>query len=132
MVCFVQCAVTSWVALCSVVLANILFAFVSLERLFWKARCSQDLRFKAYYCYSVEMSGSPDDVVLPSVEVVRVSAGGRLDDEEELCGVCFEKPAPDCLVKLWCCHNTLCVADAQHIGKCPFCRTEPLVWDIER
>eukprot|EP00796_Vickermania_ingenoplastis_P008804 gene8804-6190_t len=25
----------------------------------------------------------------------------------------------------------LCVTDAQHIGRCPFCRTEPLVWEIE-
>lgn len=54
------------------------------------------------------------------------------DGEEELCGICLEKPPLEGFVRLWCCNNVLCVKDAQHIGRCPFCRTEPLVWDIEK
>lgn len=53
-------------------------------------------------------------------------------DEEEVCGVCLEPPAPGCFVELWCCGNILCVADAQQLGKCPFCREEPLVWNITK
>lgn len=56
----------------------------------------------------------------------------KSDGEEELCGICLEKPPLEGFVRLWCCNNVLCVKDAQHIGRCPFCRTEPLVWDIEK
>ncbi|KAG5511464.1 hypothetical protein JKF63_07427 [Porcisia hertigi] len=51
-------------------------------------------------------------------------------DEEEVCGVCLDPPAAGCFVELWCCGNILCVVDAQQLGKCPFCRDEPLVWNI--
>lgn len=54
------------------------------------------------------------------------------EEEEELCGICLEKPPVEGFVRLWCCNNILCVKDAQHIGRCPFCRTEPLVWCIEK
>lgn len=50
--------------------------------------------------------------------------------EEEVCGVCLEVPEAGCFVELWCCGNVLCVGDAQQIGRCPFCREEPLLWDI--
>ncbi|AIN95541.1 hypothetical protein LPMP_051000 [Leishmania panamensis] len=53
-------------------------------------------------------------------------------DDEEVCGVCLEPPAPGCFVELWCCGNILCVVDAQQLGKCPFCREEPLVWSITK
>ncbi|KAG5486365.1 hypothetical protein CUR178_07677 [Leishmania enriettii] len=53
-------------------------------------------------------------------------------DEEEVCGVCLEPPPAGCFVELWCCGNILCVADAQQLGKCPFCREEPLVWNITK
>lgn len=54
------------------------------------------------------------------------------EEEEEICGICLEKPPEEGFVRLWCCNNILCVKDAQHIGRCPFCRTEPLIWDIEK
>ncbi|TPP51806.1 hypothetical protein CGC20_24135 [Leishmania donovani] len=53
-------------------------------------------------------------------------------DDEEVCGVCLEPPPAGCFVELWCCGNILCVADAQQLGKCPFCREEPLVWNITK
>lgn len=53
-------------------------------------------------------------------------------DDEEVCGVCLEAPSAGCFVELWCCGNILCVADAQQLGKCPFCREEPLVWNITK
>ena len=52
------------------------------------------------------------------------------DDEELCCGVCLDTPGPGQLATLWCCKQVLCIKDAQHIGACPFCREEPLVWEL--
>jgi hypothetical protein len=52
--------------------------------------------------------------------------------DEECCGVCLENPGPESLVFLWCCRNVLCVRDAQLVGTCPFCREEPVMWDLKR
>ncbi|CAD2222408.1 hypothetical protein ADEAN_000995200 [Angomonas deanei] len=52
------------------------------------------------------------------------------EDEEQLCGVCLELPGAGNFVQTLCCGNVLCVNDAQSLGKCPFCRQQPLVWDI--
>jgi len=54
----------------------------------------------------------------------------QTEEEEEVCGVCLERPAEGCFVDLWCCGNVLCVDDAEQLGKCPFCRREPLAWNI--
>lgn len=64
------------------------------------------------------------------VKIMRQPSGTAGGEEEEVCGVCLELPEPGCFVELWCCGNVLCVNDAQQIGKCPFCREEPLVWNI--
>lgn len=87
----------------------------------------------------IENLSSPTVFVEFKPEVLHPTAGGAGegaaaggDDEEEVCGVCLEKPPEEGFVKLWCCNNVLCVRDAQHIGRCPFCRTEPLVWEIEK
>lgn len=53
-----------------------------------------------------------------------------VDEEELCCGVCLDTPAPGQLATLWCCKNVLCIKDAQQIGACPFCREEPLVWEL--
>lgn len=63
---------------------------------------------------------------------VSVDQSHGLGEEEEVCGVCLERPAPGCFVELWCCGNVLCVDDAQQLGKCPFCRQEPLPWNIAK
>lgn len=52
------------------------------------------------------------------------------DDDEEVCGICLEAPGPGKLATLWCCRNVLCITDAQMVGACPFCREEPLVWQL--
>ena len=52
------------------------------------------------------------------------------DDEEVTCGVCLDAPPPGQLATLWCCKNVLCLKDAQLIGACPFCREDPLVWEL--
>ncbi|KAG8344315.1 hypothetical protein TRVL_04861 [Trypanosoma vivax] len=54
------------------------------------------------------------------------------NEYEEACGVCFERPGDCCFVELWCCGNILCVDDAYHLARCPFCRSEPLVWEITK
>ena len=60
--------------------------------------------------------------------VVPVAHG---DDDEEVCGVCFETPPPGQLAKLLCCRNMLCLKDAQRVGTCPFCREEPMAWGLQ-
>ncbi len=52
-------------------------------------------------------------------------------EEDECCGVCLEGPAAGQLIVLWCCRNVLCVKDAQLVGACPFCREEPVMWDVK-
>jgi hypothetical protein len=52
------------------------------------------------------------------------------EDEELVCGVCLDAPGAGQLATLWCCKNILCLKDAQMIGACPFCRQEPLVWEL--
>ncbi|ESL07961.1 hypothetical protein TRSC58_04344 [Trypanosoma rangeli SC58] len=70
----------------------------------------------------------------PTAQVV--TAPGRqttpYGEDENVCGVCLEEPAEGCFVELWCCGNILCVTDAQLLGTCPFCRNEPLVWNITK
>ncbi|KPI84561.1 hypothetical protein ABL78_6377 [Leptomonas seymouri] len=63
---------------------------------------------------------------------VLIPPNADMGDDEEVCGVCLEPPPPGSFVELWCCGNILCVADAQQLGKCPFCREEPLVWNITK
>lgn len=75
-------------------------------------------------------TGTPEPEMEVQVTMVHLPAGGPGGEEEEVCGVCLEVPLHGCFVELWCCGNVLCVADAQQIGKCPFCREEPLVWNI--
>lgn len=53
-------------------------------------------------------------------------------EEDEVCGVCLENPGVGHMVALWCCRNVLCLSDAQKIGSCPFCREEPLMWNIKK
>jgi len=52
------------------------------------------------------------------------------DVVEDCCGVCLEDPGEGGLVVLWCCRNVLCVKDAQRVGCCPFCREEPVFYNI--
>lgn len=72
---------------------------------------------------SCEGAQDPADII---VSITRRPYTG----DEEVCGVCLEKPPDGCYVELWCCGNVLCVADSQQLGRCPFCRMEPLVWNI--
>ena len=60
-----------------------------------------------------------------------VAANPYGSDEDECCGVCLENPGPGGLISLWCCRNVLCVKDVQLVGACPFCREEPVMWDIK-
>lgn len=52
------------------------------------------------------------------------------ESEEDVCGVCLENFGAGKMVSLWCCKNVLCIQDAQRIGACPFCRGEPLMWNL--
>lgn len=52
-------------------------------------------------------------------------------EDEESCGICLENPGKGRMVILCCCKNVVCMKDAQLVGACPFCREEPLVWDIK-
>ncbi len=67
--------------------------------------------------------------VVSTAAVVRVNPYGGEDDE--CCGVCLENPGPGGLISLFCCRNVLCVKDVQLVGVCPFCREEPVMWDIK-
>lgn len=62
--------------------------------------------------------------------VVAAGAGNPFGDVDDVCGVCLENPGDDSMVSLWCCKNILCIFDARKIGSCPFCREEPLVWNL--
>ena len=74
---------------------------------------------------------SPDGAVAiaDAARVVVPAAHG--EDDEEVCGVCFEAPPPGQLAKLLCCRNMLCLKDAQRVGTCPFCREEPMAWGLQ-
>lgn len=77
----------------------------------------------------------------PTSQGIEVELGGEESDpvrcspvsgDAEVCGVCLEEPTEGNCVLCWCCGNILCVPDAQQLGKCPFCRQEPLVWSITK
>ena len=70
-----------------------------------------------------------DGQVLSASAVVASNPYGS--EEDECCGVCLENPGPGGLISLWCCRNVLCVKDVQLVGACPFCREEPVMWDIK-
>jgi hypothetical protein len=53
------------------------------------------------------------------------------DDEEDVCGVCFDPLVAGTTAKLLCCRNKLCLTHAQRVGQCPYCREEPLMWGLE-
>mgnify|MGYP001582516080 FL=1 len=74
---------------------------------------------------AVGSSTAPDAAT--AVLVIPTAPG---DDDEKLCGVCFEPPEAGKLVTLMCCRNILCLDHAQVIGVCPYCRAEPLVWNV--
>jgi hypothetical protein len=62
--------------------------------------------------------------------VVAAAAANPYGDTEDVCGVCLENHGDDAMVALWCCKNILCIYDARKIGACPFCREEPLIWNL--
>jgi hypothetical protein len=44
------------------------------------------------------------------------------------CAICLEEFAVEKMVTLLCCKQKLCIVDAQRVGVCCFCRSEPLMW----
>jgi hypothetical protein len=68
-----------------------------------------------------------EEVARGRVVAVAANPYGELED---VCGVCLENPGADAMVSLWCCKNILCIFDARKLGACPFCREEPVVWNL--
>lgn len=62
--------------------------------------------------------------------VVAATAANPYGEMEDVCGVCLENHGDDNMVSLWCCKNILCIFDARKLGACPFCREEPVVWNL--